>query len=125
MTGMINLDTHILVFALSGGLRPTEILLLAKYDWSISAMVLWEMAMLAQRGRLDIDIHSPEVVKELAQIHIWPITLEIAIASTNLDFRSDPADELISATSVVHRVPLVTRDRLIGRSQIVPLATVE
>lgn len=78
--------------------------------------------MLAQRGRLDIDINSPEVLRELGQTHIWPITLEIAIASTQLDFRSDPADMLISATSVIHRIPLVTRDRLIGRSQVVPLA---
>ena len=88
-------------------------------------MVLWELAMLAQRGRLDIDINSPEIVRRINQLRIWPITLEIAIASTNLDFRSDPADMLISATSVVHRVPLVTRDRLIRRSQIVPLATLE
>lgn len=119
---MINLDTHILAFALSGSLRPSEAALLAEYDWSISAMVLWELAMLAQRGRLDIDINSPEVLRELDQTHIWPITLEIAIASTQLDFRSDPADMLISATSVIHRIPLVTRDRLIGRSQVVPLA---
>jgi predicted nucleic acid-binding protein len=33
-----------------------------------------------------------------------------------------PADELIAATSVVHRVPLVTRDRQIRRSKLVPLA---
>ena len=122
---MLNLDTHILVFALGEGLRPSEESLLSRYEWSILAMVLWEMAMLSQRGRLDLDIHSPDIVRRLNQIHIWPITLEIAIASTNLDFRSDPADELIAATSIVHRVPLVTRDRLIGRSQIVPLATVE
>ena len=125
MTGAINLDTHILVFALSGGIRTSEETLLSRYEWSISAMVLWEMAMLYRRGRLDLDIHSWDIVRRLNQIHIWPITLEIAIASTNLDFRSDPADELIAATSIVHRVPLVTRDRLIGRSQIVPLATVE
>ena len=42
--------------------------------------------------------------------------------STKLDFRGDPADELIAATSVVHNVPLVTRDRSIRRSKVVPLA---
>lgn len=125
MTMMLNLDTHILVFALGEGLRPFEESLLGNDTWCISDMVLWEMAMLFQRGRLDIDINSPEVVRRLDQIHIWPITLEVAIASTNLDFRSDPADELIAATIIVHRVPLVTRDRLIGHSQIVPLAIVE
>jgi PIN domain nuclease of toxin-antitoxin system len=40
-----------------------------------------------------------------------------------LDFRGDPADEIIAATSVVHHVSLVTRDRQIRRSKLVPLAT--
>jgi PIN domain nuclease of toxin-antitoxin system len=39
-----------------------------------------------------------------------------------LDFRGDPADEIIAATSVVHRAPLLTRDRQIRRSKVVPLA---
>ncbi len=33
------------------------------------------------------------------------------------------ADEIIGATSVVHRVPLVTRDQRIRRPRLVPLAT--
>jgi predicted nucleic acid-binding protein len=47
---------------------------------------------------------------------------EIARASTRLDVRSDPADELIAATSVVHKVPLVTRDRAPRRSRLIPHA---
>lgn len=42
--------------------------------------------------------------------------------STELDFASDPADELIAATSIVHRIPLVTRDKKIRRSKLVTLA---
>ena len=37
-------------------------------------------------------------------------------------FRSDPANELIAATSVVHRIPLLTRDKRILRSKIVSFA---
>lgn len=40
----------------------------------------------------------------------------------DLDFDSNPADELIAATSVVHNVPLMTRDRKLKRSKVVPLA---
>lgn len=58
----------------------------------------------------------------LSRIHTWPITLEICRELRRLDVRSDPADELIAATSVVHRVPLVTRDRKLSRSRRVPLA---
>jgi PIN domain nuclease of toxin-antitoxin system len=45
-----------------------------------------------------------------------------ARVSTSLDFRGDPADEIIAATSVVHRVRLLTRDRAILRSKLVPFA---
>ncbi len=38
-----------------------------------------------------------------------------------LDFRADPADEIIAATGLVHDVPLLIRDRT-GRSKPVPLA---
>jgi PIN domain nuclease of toxin-antitoxin system len=39
-----------------------------------------------------------------------------------LDFRSDPADEIIAATSIVHRAPLLTRDSVIRKSKRVPFA---
>ena len=53
---------------------------------------------------------------------MWPLTLDVCRAIRTLDFRGDPADELIAATSVVHRIPLVTRDARIRRSRRVPLA---
>jgi PIN domain nuclease of toxin-antitoxin system len=36
-----------------------------------------------------------------------------------LDFRSDPADEIIAATSLAHNVPLVTRDARVRASKLV------
>jgi PIN domain nuclease of toxin-antitoxin system len=48
--------------------------------------------------------------------------LAVCRAIQELDFRGDPADEIIAATSLVHRVRLVTRDRAIRRSSRVPLA---
>ena len=119
---MLNLDTHILVFALSGGLRPDERALLARDSWSISAIVFWELAKLIQLGRLEMDLDDREVARVLASLHVWPIDIEVARASTRLDFRADPADEIIAATSLVHNVPLLTRDRTIGQSKLVPLA---
>jgi PIN domain nuclease of toxin-antitoxin system len=46
----------------------------------------------------------------------------VALASTGLDVEGDPADQLIAATSVIHNVPLLTRDRALLRSHQVPLA---
>ena len=73
---MLNLDTHILLFALDNALTPTERKLLAA-DQSPCA------------------------------VHIWPLDLAVRTKSTELDFSSDPADELIAATSTAHSTPSV------------------
>ena len=119
---MLNLDTHILVFAFGDELRPGERALLERQRWSISAIVLWEIAKLTQLGRLGLDLDDREFAGFLSRLHVWPIDLDVARTSTRLDFRGDPADEIIAATSVVHDVPLVTRDIVIRQSTIVPLA---
>ena len=117
---MLNLDTHVLLHAVGGRLSPVESRLLESDQWSISAIVLWEIAKLAQLGRIELDLDDAAVVRTLARVHVWPITREIARTSTQLDIRSDPADELIGATSIVHKVPLVTRDRALRRSRMIP-----
>lgn len=118
---MLNLDTHVLIHALRGELRPHEQTWLARERWSVSAIVFWEMAKLVQLGRIEMDLEDREVVGILSRLHVWPVDLSVAVASTRLDFKGDPADELIAATSVVHRIPLVTRDSVIRSSEIVPL----
>ena len=119
---MLNLDTHILIHALTGTVKKPERDLLAENQWGIASIVLWELAKLVQLGRLEMDLSDPEIKDALSSIHVWPLDLDVAVASTRLDFRGDPADELIAATSLVHNVPLLTRDRGIRRSRIVPLA---
>ena len=119
---MVNLDTHILVFALTGEVTDRERRVLASNTWSVSAIVLWELAKLAQLGRIDIDLDDAELTRTLSSIQVWPIDLAVSIQSTKLDFKSDPADELIAATSIVHQIPLLTRDRRIRGSRLVKLA---
>ena len=85
-------------------------------------IVLWELSKLVALGRIDLDLDDTEVVRVLNALHMWPVDLQVARVSTRLDFKSDPADELIAATSVVHGVPLLTRDHVIRGSRVVPLA---
>jgi PIN domain nuclease of toxin-antitoxin system len=118
---MLNLDTHILLYALAGELTPGETAVLGRDPWSIAGIVLWEIGKLAELGRVEIDLDDPELVRTLARIHVWPLDLDVCRAIRSLDFRGDPADEIIAATSLAHRVPLVTRDRRIRRSRRVPL----
>lgn len=69
-----------------------------------------------------MDLENAEVARTISALHTWPLDLAVGIQSTRLDFSADPADELIAATSVVHNVPLLTRDRTIRKSSLVPLA---
>jgi PIN domain nuclease of toxin-antitoxin system len=118
---MLNLDTPILIFALAGEVTPRERRLLAGEEWGISSIVIWEIAKLAQLGRIEIDLDDPSLTRLLARMQTWPITVDVCRAIRSLDFRSDPADEIIAATSIVHRVPLLTRDARIRKSKRVPL----
>lgn len=118
---MLNLDTHMLIYALRGDLRPRERELLSDNAWGVAAIALWELAKLVQLGRVDIDLDDPEVDAVLAGLHVWPLDLDVAKTSTRLDFHGDPADELIAATSIVHGAPLLTRDKRIRKSKLVPL----
>jgi len=119
---MLNLDTHILVDALLGEVSRKERALLAKEKWCISGIVLWEIAKLKQLGRIELEVQSVEFSRILSQIQIIPLDSQICQMSTEMDFNSDPADELIAATSVVYNVPLITRDKKILRSKMVPFA---
>lgn len=117
---MLSLDTHVLLFALAGTLNERERTLLSQNPWSISAIVLWEISKLAQLGRIDVDLDRPKVERALRRIHTWPLTLSICRQSCRLDISSDPADELIAATSIVEGIPLVTRDRALLGSDMIP-----
>jgi len=119
---MLYLDTHILLLALAGELTARERRLLATNRWSMSAIVLWEIAKLSQRRRIELELEAPELTRLLAGVHIWPLTLEVCRKMAALDFASDPADEIIAATSLTHNLPLLTRDRRILRSKVLRFA---
>jgi PIN domain nuclease of toxin-antitoxin system len=108
---MLNLDTHIVIHAVDGSLTETELAALNDdAGWGISAIVLWEITKLHEKGRIRFGLDAPQMARAIARLHIWPITSEICLNLRRLDFRSDPADELIAATSLTYDVALVTRD---------------
>ena len=119
---MLNLDTNIVIEGLNGGLTRRELELVENEDIAISDIVLWEMAKLAQMGRIDIDFGGSMFRRALRQLTVYPISADIARQSTKLDFKSDPACEIIAATSIIERIPLLTRDKKILKSKIVPFA---
>jgi PIN domain nuclease of toxin-antitoxin system len=115
---MLNLDTHILVHAAGGKLTAHERKLL-EHDlaWSISGVVLWEITMLHRRKRIEYGLDHAPLDQFLRRIHVWPITSKVCSFLDQLDFQSDPADELIAATSLAYNLPLLTRDEKLRASK--------
>ena len=60
--------------------------------WSISAIVLLEIAKLSERGRITVDLDSMEWADVFTRVRVWPLDLAVARMSAILDFQSDPAD---------------------------------
>jgi PIN domain nuclease of toxin-antitoxin system len=119
---MLNLDTHILLFALDGRLTPRERAVLDRHRWGISDIVLWEITKLKQQDRIRLGLESPALARAIQRLQVWPIDRSVCEEMLRLDFKSDPADELIAATSLAHDVPLLTRDRKIRTSKLLKFA---
>jgi PIN domain nuclease of toxin-antitoxin system len=119
---MLNLDTHILLFALDGQLTARERAVLHRHRWGISDIVLWEITKLKQQGRIPLGLDSPPLARAIQRLEVWPIDRRVCEEMLRLDFKSDPADELIAATSLAHDVPLLTRDRKIRTSKLLTFA---
>jgi len=85
---------------------------------SISAITIWELALLAERGRIrlkePLDAWLANLVLQ-PLIEVLPITPEIAAMGAQLGsgFHNDPADRIIAATARCHSLILVTSDERI------------
>lgn len=84
----------------------------------VSAISPWEIAMLAEKGRLALGRETGAWLDEALSvpgITLAPITPAIAVDSVGLpgDFHADPADRLIIATTRRANATLFTADRAI------------
>ena len=82
---------------------------------AVSMISCWEIAKKAQLGKLELDRPADAWLRAAVGypgVSLIPLDLEIISESTRLPdrFRSDPADELIVATSRVRQIPLMTAD---------------
>lgn len=120
---MILLDTHTWWWALSepenlSSLGRQQIERTAFGQRCIASISLWEFAMMAQRGRIQLTISPQEWLDyalQEAKTRVLPISAEIALDSCNLpgEFHKDPADRLIVATARSYNISLVTKDQKI------------
>jgi PIN domain nuclease of toxin-antitoxin system len=126
---MILLDTHVLVWTVADSKRLSRAALRAierarRQDGglAISAITLWELALLLARGRIQAYGTVEASVRLLCEgTVVRPITPEIAALSTQFpdDYPREPADRLIGATARAEGLTLVTRDENIRRSPLI------
>lgn len=79
----------------------------------ISAISLWELALLTTRGRLRYSGTVESFVMEAtSKVAIRPITLSVAVLATQLpaDYPQDPCDRIIGATALSEGMTLITKD---------------
>ena len=125
---MIFLDTHVLLWMASDPRRLSKKAREAireareKTGVAIAAITLWELAWLAENGRIQVTGSVESFVRETAsRVMVAPITPEIAAFAVQLpsSFPKDPADRLIAATAMVEGAPLVTADGRIRGAKVV------
>jgi PIN domain nuclease of toxin-antitoxin system len=128
---MILLDTHILIWLLIApeklAPKAKKVILAARKSGplALSAISLWEMAWLAQNKRIDVDVSVDSFIKKCAYyVQVLPITPEIAVRSVQFpeSYPNDPQDRIIGATALVEGIRLLTHDKLIVKSGLIPLA---
>ncbi len=119
------IDTHILVWWLrneTDQLTKTQLHILAEAEKlreavAISAMSLWELAMMIDRKQLLVTTSMNQWLEELENhplLIILPLTARIAAESVQLTgFHRDPADRIIVASARQHGLSLLTADRRI------------
>lgn len=124
------LDTHAWIWWLLGDPRmpaseSTYLDQLPPEDRPIlSDISLWEVALLVERGRLELDCSLDEFLHSAAApatVRVHPISPSVVVAMNSLPetFHRDPADRLIVSTARTLDRPLASRDRLIVDSGLV------
>ena len=116
---MLLLDTHALVWmdADDAALGP-QARQAIRQAWSVgevavSAISFWEVAMLAQRGRLHLPVSPGTWRADLLEAGVREIPLDgrNMVAAAGLEgLHRDPADRFIVATAVASAAVLITAD---------------
>jgi PIN domain nuclease of toxin-antitoxin system len=127
---LILLDTHVVIW-LAQDYRRISATAQSKIDdarrqdrgLAISDVTLLEIAQLANHGRINLIPNPETVLTEIERLFVvLPITANIALQAFDLPARypKDPVDRVLGATALVEDVPLVTADRDIRKSRVVP-----
>jgi|ERR1039458_9588626 PIN domain nuclease of toxin-antitoxin system len=124
---MILLDTHVLVWMSSDPKRLSQKAREAirearqKTGIFVATITLWELAWLAENGRLQVSMSVESFVQEtVSRVIPKPLTPAIAALAARLPekYPRDPADRIIGATAIIEGMQLVTADKQIRQAKV-------
>jgi PIN domain nuclease of toxin-antitoxin system len=90
---------------------------------AISDITLLELAMLASKKRIPLDVSLESFLSQVeARFSVLPMNARICASAFSLPAESfkDPADKIIAATASANGLALITADREIRKSGVVP-----
>jgi len=128
---MIVLDTHVIIWdaLASDNLSAAARGAIAQANQADGLIIcdisLWEIAMMLQKGRLQVDIDCVTFINLLLQANrtiVQSISPQIATLAAQFpeQINKDPADRLIAATTVTENATLITADRNLQNSTLIP-----
>lgn len=134
VTGLnLLLDTHVILWSASEPERlPTNIVVELENPLNqlwYSPISVWEILLLAEKGRISVGKDSQKSIRSLFQelpFKEAPINIEVALASRNVDLaHQDPADRFLAATALVFELVLVTADKRLLAAKDLQLLAVD
>jgi PIN domain nuclease of toxin-antitoxin system len=123
------LDTHIWLWSLADpgklGRRVKSALTAAGNELWISPISVWEVLVLAERRRIELDAEPRKWVTEAiarTPAEEAALTSEVAIRSREImTAHRDPADRFLVATALVYDLTLVTADDALAAAKVCPV----
>ena len=115
---MILLDTHVFIWFVNedDNLSEKHLKILKEENSKhISVISCWKISLLLEKNRIKLKYPFDDWIQRALKVsNVKLINLDLDIILTYhklINFHSDPADKLISATSICKNIPLLTFDR--------------
>jgi PIN domain nuclease of toxin-antitoxin system len=127
---LILLDTHVVIWLAFEETRISKAAQAALSEarkgirgLAISDFTLFELSLLFRRKKFELAISPEDFLWDVERRFVTlPVTANVALQAFNLpaSYPNDPVDRIIGATALVEDIPLITADRGIRKSRVVP-----